>query len=301
MDTSNRYPVVCFGETLWDLLPNGRQAGGAPMNVAYHLQQLGKTPAVISRIGFDELGKQLIETLEAKKINTEFFQMDEVKPTSVVTAEIRGGHEVVYNIVEDVAWDYIACNAELEALVAQARHFVFGTLSTRSKTTRDTLFQLLPFARNKVLDINLRPPFYNRNIIETLLSAATMVKMNKAELELITGWFSPLSNEIDRIKILKERFEIDTIVVTCGGDGAIFNHGAEYVTCEGISVPVADTVGSGDAFLAGIIAKMSEGAPLRDTLAFANQLAAFVTTQKGACSDYQLSAIYRLPVLNASV
>ena len=288
---TNTHPVVCFGETLWDMLPGGKQAGGAPMNVAYHLQKLGKNPAVISRIGYDDLGKQLIETLETKNICTEFFQMDDQKPTSVVQAEIKDGHEVVYTILNNVAWDYIEYNDELATLVSSADYFVFGSLATRSWQTRNTLLRLLPLAKNKVLDINLRPPFYNRQTIEMLLTHANIVKMNLAELELITGWFSPLTTEAERIQLLKDRFELDTVIVTRGAKGAIVCNKGELCTCTGIPIKVEDTVGSGDSFLAAIIAKMLEGATMDETLHFANKLAAFVTTQKGACPEYDLDAI----------
>lgn len=291
MSYVNSHPVVCFGETLWDMLPSGKQAGGAPMNVAYHLQKLGKNPAVISRIGYDELGKQLIETLEAKNICTEFFQMDDVQPTSVVQAEVKDGYEVVYTILNNVAWDYITFSDELATLVSQADYFVFGSLATRSRQTRNTLLQLLPFANNKVLDLNLRPPFYNRDMIELLLTHATIAKLNLAELELITGWFSPLRSEKDRIQLLQDRFALDTVIVTRGSKGAIVCKGAECCTCDGIPVKVADTVGSGDSFLAAIIAKMLEGVPMEHALHFANRLAAFVTTQKGACPQYNASEL----------
>jgi fructokinase len=286
MSYTKCYPVVCFGETLWDMLSTGKQAGGAPMNVAYHLQKLGKNPAVISKIGYDDLGRQLIETLEAKNICTEFFQMDESKPTSVVQAEIKDGHEVVYTILNNVAWDYIEYNDELATLVSNADYFVFGSLATRSWQTRNTLLRLLPLAKNKVLDINLRPPFYNRQTIEMLLTHANIVKLNLAELELITGWFSPLNSEAERIKLLKDRFELDFVMVTRGSKGAIICKGNEFYACKGIPVKVADTVGSGDSFLAAMTAKMMEGATMDEALHFANNLAAFVTTQKGACPDY---------------
>jgi fructokinase len=287
----HKHPVVCFGETLWDMLPTGKQAGGAPMNVAYHLQKLGKDPAVISRIGFDELGKQLIETLEAKNICTDYFQMDEEKPTSVVQAEIKGSHEMVYTILDEVAWDYIEYNEELAALVKAADYFVFGSLAMRGKQTAGTLLQLLPLAKNKVLDINLRPPFYNRHTVELLLTHANIVKMNVAELELITGWFAPFNSENDRMLMLKDRFELDTIIVTQGAKGAIVNKGNAFYTCKGIPVTVEDTVGSGDSFLAAILARVMEGAAMEEALAFANRLAAFITTQQGACPDYELKNV----------
>ncbi|HEY0272098.1 MAG TPA: carbohydrate kinase [Chitinophaga sp.] len=286
------YPVVCFGETLWDVLPAGRQAGGAPMNVAYHLQRLGKNPAVISRVGFDEPGKLLIETLERKGVCTEFFQVDYRKPTSVVTATLKNEQEMSYTIAEDVAWDHIELNADITGLVAQTRYLVFGTLCARSRNTRNTLFALLDAAPQKVLDVNLRPPFYDRHLLEALLNRADIVKLSLEELELVTGWFSALRHETDRMQVLKDRFGTHTIILTCGANGAIISSGDRFVKCRGIPVTVADTVGSGDAFLAAVLAKQLDGAPLEETIDFANRLAAFIVTQKGACPDYRLTGAH---------
>lgn len=290
MTTATNHPVVCFGETLWDVLPTGKQAGGAPMNVAYHLQQLGKHPAVISRIGYDELGRELIKTLDEKGICTEYFQVDCDKPTSVVKAEQKQGNEMVYTIVEDVAWDYIAFSDELASLVSSADYFVFGSLATRAAHSCNTLLKLLPLAKRKVLDINLRPPFYSRRVVEMLLGHANIVKMNEHELELIASWFSDASTDTSRMKLLQERFALDTIIVTRGADGALVYHNHTLYSCTGIPVQVKDTVGSGDSFLAAMLAKIMEGANMNAALQFANQLAAFVTTQSGACPAYDAKA-----------
>ncbi|MGF7230489.1 carbohydrate kinase family protein [Arachidicoccus sp.] len=291
-----KHPVICFGECLWDILPSGKMVGGAPMNVAYHLQKLEKNPAVISRIGYDELGNELIKSFEEKNVCTEYFQVDYDVPTSTVKAEVRPGNEVHFEIVKNVAWDYIALEENLEDLVKQADYFVYGSLATRSKQTRDTLFALLEVANNKVLDINLRPPFYNRDIIEKLLINANFAKLNLAELELITGWFSPLTKEEDRIKTIRDRFNLDTIVITKGAKGAILNKGGEFVYCQGLKINVCDTIGSGDSFLAAIISKTMDKVPINEALDFANNLAAFVTTQKGGCPEYDLNEITKLNI-----
>lgn len=291
MNDQKIHPVVCFGECLWDILPSGKMAGGAPMNVAYHLQKLGKDPAVISRIGYDELGNELIKTFEEKKVCTEYFQIDYDVPTSTVKAEIRPGNEVHFEIVKNVAWDYIALEDNLEDLVKQADYFVYGSLATRSKQTRDTLFALLEVAKNKVLDINLRPPFYNREIIEKLLTEANIVKLNLAELELITGWFSPLTNDEDRIKIIRDKFQIETIIMTKGAKGATLNKGGEFTYCNGMNIDVCDTIGSGDSFLAGVLSKLIDQSSIQEALTFANSLAAYVSTQIGGCPEYELNDI----------
>lgn len=285
-----RHPVVCFGETLWDLLPSGKLAGGAPMNVAYHLQKMGKDPAMISRIGNDDLGKELIEVLHAKNICTDFIQVDQTKPTSVVQAEIGINKDVLYTIVEDVAWDHIEWQDTLSALVKEADYFVFGSLAARSRQTFETLSKLLPLAKNKVLDINLRPPFYDREKIEWLLVQATLLKLNLEELTLITRWYTDLYSTEEQVKFLQDKFHLDTMIVTMGAKGALISDGEGIYSCPGIAVRVEDTIGSGDSFLAAVISKIMDGASIKETLDYANQLAAYVTTQKGACPDYYITS-----------
>ena len=221
--TSKKYPVVCFGEILWDILPTGALPGGAPMNVAYHLKKLGIEPAMITRIGSDDWGKNLIRLMEENNISTEFFQMDDTLETGKVNATINPNKEVTYEIVKPVAWDNIQWDNRLASLVSDADYFVFGSLATRSDITRNTLFKLLDIAKFKVLDINLRAPHYNRQIIEQLLYKINLLKLNHAELELITGWFTKYQSDNDRIKVLQDKFSIPGIVVTKGENGALFN------------------------------------------------------------------------------
>lgn len=285
------HPVVCFGETLWDFLPDGKQPGGAPMNVAYHLGKLGKNPAVISRIGNDELGKELLLVMKEKGIDSTYVQTDDALPTSTVVARLKDGHEMVYDIVQNVAWDNIMPEDRLGELVKNADYFVFGSLAARSAATRATLFQLLEVAKIKVLDINLRAPHYSRELIETLLSKADIVKVNEAELKLISEWFQPYNNDEDAIAFLQEQFSIQMVIVTKGAEGALFKAGHALYSHEGYQVMVADTVGSGDSFLAGIIFQLLDHIPHPHILDFANKLGAFITTQKGACPVYQLNEV----------
>lgn len=291
MTEKKYHPVICFGESLWDIVPENKLAGGAPVNVAYHLQKLGKNPAVISRVGYDKLGSELVRFFEAKGVCTDYFQIDYSAPTSTVLAEVKPGDETLYDILKDVAWDHISYENTLATLTANADYFVFGSLASRSRQTRETLFHLLASAKTKVLDINLRTPFYNRNIITQLLDQTDILKLNLEELELITGWFSSFINAEDRIKALKEHFELKTIIVTKGAKGAVLNSGENFYQCQGIPVTVMDTIGSGDAFLAAILSKMIDNVPIAESLEFANRLAAFITTKKGGCPEYELSDV----------
>ncbi|MEO7049806.1 MAG: carbohydrate kinase [Ferruginibacter sp.] len=294
MENNNKHKVVCFGEVLWDILPTGSVPGGASMNVAYHLHKQQKNPALITSIGIDEKGEDLIKIFSDYGVCTDFFQVDYEHETGKVFAEPNERNEVVYDIVKPVAWDFIKWEDDYEDLVSNATYFVFGSLASRNQESKKTLFQLLEIAENKVLDINLRPPHFNRRIVEELLNKADFLKLNLAELELITGWFSKHTNIQDRVTSLTDKFKIQNIVVTMGGDGAImYYNGHEYLH-KGYKVDVVDTVGSGDAFLAGLISKLLDNASPADTLEFASGLGAFIATQKGACPDYEVEKIYEL-------
>ena len=283
--------VVCFGETLWNILPTGRQAGGAPLHIAYHLQMLGMNPAIVSRIGYDEAGKQLIEILEAKGVCTDYFQMDDYKPTGVVTTYVKDGCEVVYNIHHDAAWDGIEYMDELAELTSRANYFVFGSLATRCKKTYQTLLALLPFANTKVLNINLQAPFYSRTKIESLLLQADVVKLSEAELELITGWFSNYKNETDRIRLLQERFAVPDIIVDKEKMGSIWVSGNNVYEHSGFLKTPFEMAESSDAFLAAWLAKLYQGSAPRKALEFANAISALMASYKEPYPVYKPSEI----------
>jgi fructokinase len=291
MENKNRHQVICFGEVLWDILPTGTVPGGAPMNVNYHLEKLGKNPALITRIGLDDMGRELVDIFSAKGVCTEYFQLDYAHETGKVYGRLKDAHEMVYEIVEPVAWDFIQWENAFSQLVSDADYFVFGSLAARSKVSRETLFTLMQHAKTKVLDINLRAPHYNRDIVEALLQKADIVKMNEAELELITGWFSPYKTDEERMEKVQELFSISKMVVTRGEKGAIVNWNGTFYQQPGIQVDVADTVGSGDSFLAGFLAQIMEGANPQEALQFACVLGAFIATQKGGCPDYNLEQV----------
>lgn len=290
----NKHQVVCFGEVLWDILPTGAVPGGAPMNVAYHLQKLNKNPALITRIGSDKRGQDLMNIFSQQDVCTDFFQVDNEYETGKVYAKPNHHNEVVYDIVMPVAWDFIGWDDAFNELVSDAEFFVFGSLAARNRVSKDTLFQLLEIAKNKVLDINLRAPHYNRKIVEQLLQKADFVKMNLAELELITGWFSNHTSIEDRMKSIREKFKISNMVVTMGGDGAILFMNGNVIKHKGFKVDVVDTVGSGDSFLAGLLSQLLDNADSEATLEFASGLGAFSATQRGGCPEYNTDEIKEL-------
>lgn len=294
MQSGNNHKVVCFGEVLWDILPSGAVPGGAPMNVAYHLQKLNKNPALITRIGIDDKGQQLMKIFSDQDVCTDFFQVDNKYETGKVFANPNEYNEVVYDIVKPVAWDFIGWDDAFTELVSNAEFFVFGSLAARNKVSKDTLFKLLETAKNKVLDINLRAPHYSRRIVEQLLRKANFVKMNLAELELITGWFSNYTSIEDRLQSIADKFKLSNMVVTMGGNGALLLMNGEITKHHGFKIVVVDTVGSGDAFLAGLLSQLLDNAGSEASLEFASGLGAFIATHTGACPGYEVEEIKEL-------
>lgn len=288
MAKKSNYPVVCFGESLWDFLPERKLPGGAPANVAYHLQKLGKNPAVISRIGNDELGNELIKEFRSKSIETDFFQVDNKYETGKVFATVKENHEVEYEIVQPVAWDFIECNKKDEEIISNAEYFVFGSLVSRNKNSRNSLLRCLEFAKIKVFDINLRPPHFSKENLAQLLEETDILKLNLSELQLVSSWYDNLKSNEEMIKLLAQKFNLQTIIVTKGGDGAMLYINEKYFYHPGYSVKVADTIGSGDSFLAAIISKLMDKASPEEALDFASALGAFVASRPGACPDYQI-------------
>lgn len=286
--------IICFGEILWDILPAGAVPGGAPMNVAYHLRKLGLNPDIITRVGADDRGKKLIDLLNKNGITTDHIQLDYNTPTGIVNASANELGEMRYDIVAPAAWDFIALDDVAVELVKQASHFIFGSLVNRNSTSRNTLFALLDTAQQKVLDINLRPPHFDRKLVEDLLSRADMVKMNMAELELITGWFTTYKSVTDRIAIIQDRFRIPCTIVTMGGNGVIVSVEGKLYKHPGYVVNVADTIGSGDSFLAAFLFKQLNNNGPRESLQFANALGAVVASKTGGWPAYEINDIQKL-------
>jgi fructokinase len=283
--------IVCFGEMLWDVLPTGARPGGAPMNVAYHLKKLGAQPVLISRLGRDDYGKELMKLLMEQELPTDFVQWDDEHKTGIVNAHPGPNNEVTYDIVSPVAWDFISMQNSFPALMQGATYIVYGSLAARNEVTKGTLLQLLEGATKKVFDVNLRPPHFNENIIKQLLKGVTILKLNEDELLLLAGWFGNVTGVASRIKLLQDKFNIPTVIVTRGGAGALLNVDGQLFEHNGYSVSVADTVGCGDAFLAGLLYQFNLGTGPPGALNFASALGALIATRSGACPPYRKEEI----------
>lgn len=291
MNNNNPY-VICFGEVLWDILPNGKVPGGAPMNVAYHLNQLGIKADMISKVGKDDLGKELLQFMQSKGIGTQYVHIDDLLKTGMVKIILDNPLEVKYVIEYPVAWDKIEVHFFNE--INTATHLVYGSLACRDEISRKTLFQLFDKIEYKIFDVNLRAPHFEKEVLEVLLNTANLVKMNVEELDCINSWYNNQTEPADKMQFLRNRFSLDKICVTNGAKGAMFLSDDGFLESEGTPIKVADTVGSGDAFLAALVSKLLKNASIKETLNFAGKLGAFVATKSGAVPAYQLKDLNEL-------
>lgn len=287
--TIKNTPAICYGEVLWDVLPEGPQPGGAPLNVAYHLNKLGLATSIVSKIGDDVNGHKLETLIDGWGIKSQFLQVDTQHPTSEVIAKMNNGNEVSYEIVFPVAWDFIAEDINVFNSLNPSVYFVYGSLASRNEASKNTLFELLERDAIKVFDINLRPPFIGQGLLKILLKKADIVKFNQAELELVQIMFGgPLSNEVSQVKFIMERFDVKEIIITKGESGASYYKNGKVYHMWGKEVKVTDTIGSGDSFLAAFIVNHYLDETPENILKNAIAMGAFIATKKGGCPEYQL-------------
>ncbi|QJX47932.1 carbohydrate kinase [Hymenobacter taeanensis] len=252
--------IVCIGEFLWDMLPAGRQPGGAPYNVAVQLQRLGHPAQLISRVGEDELGAGLVAAMQQQGLDCHLIQRSQTHLTGVVKVNLTSGPRV-YKIVEPVAWDYLQYTEEVRAAVAEARMVVYGSLAARSAATRETLYRLLQVARFKVFDVNLRPPHYTRTGIKYLLRQADLVKLSEQELSEIMGWLGQPSDEATALPWLAAHFKLEAVCLTKGAAGATLWYRNELISEAGHPAAAQDSLGTSDAFLATLLTHWGTHSP----------------------------------------
>ena len=245
--------IVCFGEVLWDVFPTHKTIGGAPLNVALRLKSFQNDVSLISCLGDDTSGKEL--KLELEKFSISYYlQTDKEYKTSTVAISLDKNGSASYLINQPCAWDNIQLTSELKSLVKSSEAFVFGSLVARSNTSRNTLIKLLPFSKFSVFDVNLRPPHYDLSSIQVLMNAANVIKFNDDELKEISMSLGYQSASIEQtILFIAKKTNTTSIAVTLGSKGAILFFEERFFYCKGYQVEVADTVGSGDSFLATLI------------------------------------------------
>lgn len=292
------YQVACFGEILWDILPDKSMPGGAPMNVAYHLQKLLVPAAMISAVGNDEQGKALLQIMKQYDLTTDYIQQDKHHETGKVYAHVSAhdAMEMKYEIIRPVAWDYISYSPVLEDLMKHPgnNYLVFGSLATRNEVSRHTLLALLKGKRTLVFDVNLRPPHYTREGLTELLHHCHILKLNEEELAQISEWHRWPEGMEEKVKALSALYVIPIIIITRGAKGAVLFQSDTFYQHPGYKVTVADTIGSGDAFLAGFLYSTIKGSKPENCLSFAAALGALVASYPGGCPDYDPVEIRRL-------
>jgi fructokinase len=276
--------IVGLGEVLWDLLPTGRQLGGAPLNFAFHCQQLGHASAMVSRIGSDAAGDDILARLAELGLSTDFVQRDTERPTGQVSVAVDTAGHPTFTIATDVAYDHIAWDDRLHILFHQAQAVCFGTLAQRDPVSRATIHKALAAARDAliVFDINLRQQFWSRAIIEESLQRSRWVKLNDGELDTLRDLLELEGKKpSQQVADLRRRYDVELVCVTRGDRGCLVQTADEEIAAPGVKVDVVDTVGAGDAFTAGLLVSALEGRDLKDGAQFANRLAARVASAAG--------------------
>ena len=283
--------VLCVGEVLWDSLPEGLFLGGAPFNVAFHLRATGTPVAMVSRIGSDQLGDEVLRRAARYGVTTDLVQVDSELATGFVRVAIDPAGNPTYEILAPAAWDAIATSDALLRRAARARAIVFGTLAQRNATSRETIRRLWDTDALIVFDVNLRAPFEDREIVRESLHRANVVKLSAEELERVAEWFELGGDFETSVRTLATEFNCDVVCVTRGSEGAALLHDGIWSEHPGYPVEVKDTVGAGDAFLAVLLAGLLSGASDSALLQHANLIGAYVTTQYGAVPADQGSAM----------
>ncbi|MVN20291.1 carbohydrate kinase family protein [Mucilaginibacter arboris] len=278
--------VLCFGEVLWDGFGADKKAGGAPMNVAMHLLQQQIPVQMLTRIGKDDLGDELLAYLQEQHFPAQLIQRDAELPTCLVTVSLDEDLQAKYVIPKPVSWDNIQPE---KTSVKEAFSFdviVFGSLACRSETSFNTLLKLLEKPAYKIFDVNLRPPHFTENVIETLAQKADMVKMNEEEMLFLSPKNERNTSLEDQMREFSSRFHTKTVCVTLGGHGCTVLHQQQFYKHPGFKVKVADTVGAGDSFLATFIAGLLNNLPMEEILVNASAIGAFVAGSQGANPVY---------------
>lgn len=281
----NRPLVVAVGELLWDLLPEGRQLGGAPGNVAAHARSLGADAMLVSRVGRDALGDEAAARLEEAGLPASTIQRDPSAPTGTASVSVDRDGQPHFTLAAGVAWDNIVPDGPARDAAARADAIYFGTLAQREPGSRAAIRDLLAAGRPgalRVLDVNLRDPFWSEEILLGSLGSADVLKINEPELDRCAGLLGLEGDLRGRVERLARRFRLNVVAVTRGAGGSLLYSRGQWADHPGVKVTVRDAVGAGDAFTAALTLGLLRGEPLDRINRHANDVGAFVCTQPGA-------------------
>lgn len=278
------HQILAAGEVLWDLLPSGKQLGGAPANFTYQCRSLGADARLVTRVGDDPLGCEVLERFRALGLPTETVQVDPVAPTGTVDVALDPDGQPRFAIREHVAWDRIEADESSLARASGADAVCFGSLSQRDEPSRSAIRRLVTASRPgalRLFDVNLRPPFVDRDIIADSLTLANALKLNDQELPALATMFGFPDDVREAMAHLASRFGLSLVALTRGPRGALLLADGEWSDHPGLIATVSDTIGAGDAFTAALVVGRLAGRPLDEINRHANDVAAFVCSRPG--------------------
>jgi fructokinase len=279
------FKILAIGEVLWDLLPTGRQLGGAPANFACHAKALGADARLVTRVGDDALGEEVRERFRRVGLPTETVAIEAGVPTGTVSVAIWADGQPGYTIREDVAWDRLAADGPALEAAQAADAVCFGSLAQRSEPARRAVRTLVAATRPEALrifDVNLRPPFASRGLIEGSLALANALKLNDQELPVLAKLFGLPGGVKEQMAALAGRYRLAMVALTRGAGGSLLLADGQWSDHPGLPIAVCDTIGGGDAFTAALTVGRLAGWPLEEINRRANQVAAFVCSRPGA-------------------
>lgn len=278
--------IIGLGEILWDMLPTGKQLGGAPANFAYHVCRLGGNGWAVSAISDDELGREIKNTLSTKKLNTILEEVNE--PTGTVQVTLNAAGVPTYDITEGVAWDHIPFTERIGDLAKETSAVCFGTLAQRSPESRATIHEFIenmPDGSLKVYDINLRQNYYDEKIISDSLGLADILKINDEELEIVSRMLCLTGTSEERCRAISREFNLKFVILTMGGDGSkVILEDSVHLSTPG-KINIVDTVGAGDSFTAAFMLAYLRGESIEKAHTLATEVSSYVCTKAGAMPE----------------
>lgn len=284
--------ITCFGEVLWDVFPTHKKIGGAPLNVANRLSSLNNQVTMVTAIGQDKKGTQLLDFIKESGINTSCVQVHNEHKTGKVKVMLNEKGAASYDIKYPRAWDKIRLTEVNKTAVKNADAFVFGSLVARDDSSRSTLYALVELAKYKIFDLNLRTPYYTKEVLSYLMNKADFIKLNDDELYEVSKYLGSKYNSLEQnLKYISEKTNTKHICVTKGSHGAVLLYNDTLYYNSGFLVKVIDTVGAGDSFLGALISQLLNKVNPQNALNFACAVGALVAQNEGANPKISLSEI----------
>lgn len=279
----SKLKVVCFGEVLWDVFPTHKKIGGAPLNMALRLQSFNNDVTMISSVGDDKRGKMLLDYMAQNGVNTDYVQVNNKFKTGKVKVMLNEKGSASYDINFPRAWDHILIDENAIDLVENANAFVHGSLVARNDVSKKTLFELLEHANYKIFDLNLRAPYYTKEVLIYLMNKADFIKFNDDELYEVSAYLGSKYRSIEQnIRYIAQKTNTEHICVTKGHHGAVLLYNDRFYYNSGYLVKVVDTVGAGDSFLGSLISQLLNKVDPQEAVDFACAVGALVAQSEGA-------------------